>query len=977
MTLFPHKFLPRSLSGRVFAMFGLCMLVFLLFGLGMFYRYQFSQRLADTDQAANTIADITAQAIAHESLEGDATRVEQVMHLALAGSPLKSAAFRGPHGMTVLAAPPAKGPGAPAWLVHAIDRRMPDVVRKVEAGGQSIGVLGLAIDAAAIAAQLWDVAVQTAALVAAFALACYLLMRSTLRRWLANLQRLQHFENEVSAGEVTAEAPLLDDAPVEIQDAIHAINRTTASLRNQYGERIAHLMHTLLEHKRAMDQVASMCEVDKLGRIVDANEQFVRCCGIAREALAGMELATIGRPANASGLPWVPSPLVWTGEVTVSGAQGETQWFRTVVPILGADKAVEKYICIDIDITARKDFEQAILDNARRQTLIAALGQKALHASMLDELFAQAAATAAQGLNTRFAVLLEADTERNVAIARAVAGWPSQMNGTVYDCQAAVRTQGQPGLLPWSAPLRASSVVGCGLDVAIFRGTRLFGAIGVYDIGERTFTPVETDFLKSIATLVATALERHEAKSRLTFLDQYDQLTSLPNRRRLTRFLDDSIARAKSRADSCAVLLIDLDRFKDVNDTLGHTAGDELLVQAARRLLDCVRAGDVVGRLGGDEFAVVLPAAAQRRESRAVAAAIVESLGRPYRVQGQQVYATASVGIATWPGDGEAAEALIRNADNAMYSAKKAGRNTHSFYMPVMNEDATRRLRTEAELREALRREEFVLHYQPKVSLATGKLAGFEALLRWQHPVRGLVPPLEFIGILEDTGIIIPVGEWIIGQVCRQLLLWEREGAAPVPVAINLSARQFQQADLAQVIERIVGASGANPQLLEFELTESLLMADPESAAATLAAIKRLGMHLSIDDFGTGYSSLAYLKRFPLDTLKIDRAFVRDLPEDGDDAAITQAVISLAHHLSLKVVAEGVETLEQARTLHGYACDQIQGYYASRPLPAAECTALLARGQLIDRALLAAPPMRLVASDEAGHGAADGSAAAA
>jgi EAL domain-containing protein (putative c-di-GMP-specific phosphodiesterase class I) len=332
----------------------------------------------------------------------------------------------------------------------------------------------------------------------------------------------------------------------------------------------------------------------------------------------------------------------------------------------------------------------------------------------------------------------------------------------------------------------------------------------------------------------------------------------------------------------------------------------------------------------------------------------VHALGQPFSVQGQQVYATASVGIASWPGDGIDADALLTSADTAMYSAKNSGRSRHAFYSAGLNEQAARRLRTEAELRQAVEHEQFELYYQPKIDLASGKLAGFEALLRWNHPERGLVAPLEFISILEDTALIIPLGEWIIGQVCRQHTLWQGAGLDPVPVAVNLSARQFHQDDLAEVIARIVGAAGIDPRLVEFELTESMLVTDPQAAAATLAAIKELGMCLSVDDFGTGYSSLAYLKRFPLDTLKIDRAFVRDLPGDADDAAITQAVVSLAHHLSLKVVAEGVENLEQMRALFAYGCDQVQGYYTGRPLPAAQCGELLARGQVFEPALLAA-----------------------
>jgi predicted signal transduction protein with EAL and GGDEF domain len=354
-----------------------------------------------------------------------------------------------------------------------------------------------------------------------------------------------------------------------------------------------------------------------------------------------------------------------------------------------------------------------------------------------------------------------------------------------------------------------------------------------------------------------------------------------------------------------------------------------------------VRDGDVVARLGGDEFAIVLPHLDEQDTAGAIAAGIIDALARPFVLQGQEIFVSASIGIACHPHDGASADVLLKSADIAMYSAKNNGRNNYRFYQPEMNEKAAQRLLVESQLRAALERGQFVLHYQPKAALAGGAIKGFEALLRWQHPERGLVAPPGFIGILEDTGLIIPAGEWVIGEVCRQLLQWQREGRAPLPVAVNLSARQLQQADLAARLERIVRASGVDPRLIEIELTESMLMADPEAAVATLSALKALGMRLSVDDFGTGYSSLAYLKRFPLDALKIDRTFVRDLPGDLDDAAITRAVIRLAHSLGLEVVAEGVETVEQLRLLEQYRCDQIQGYYIGRPAPAAECAAFL------------------------------------
>jgi diguanylate cyclase (GGDEF)-like protein len=392
-------------------------------------------------------------------------------------------------------------------------------------------------------------------------------------------------------------------------------------------------------------------------------------------------------------------------------------------------------------------------------------------------------------------------------------------------------------------------------------------------------------------------------------------------------------------------MFIDLDRFKNINDMLGHGVGDQLLVQAAKRLLACARAGDVVARLGGDEFALVLPAGADDGIAAALAGRVIDALAQPFYLVGQPLYVSASVGIATYPENGRDAETLLKNADTAMYGAKNGGRNNYQFYVAEMHENAAQRLQTETQLRLALERGEFLLHYQPKLDLATGAISGFEALLRWHHPQRGLVPPLEFIDILEDTGLILPVGEWVIGEVCRQLGTWEADGMRVAPVAINLSARQLQQADLAGAVERIVHGAGVDPALLEFELTESMLMADPEGAVEILTRIKALGMRLSVDDFGTGYSSLAYLKRFPLDALKIDRTFVRDLPDDPDDAAITKAVIRLAHSLSLKVVAEGVENVAQLRELELYDCDEIQGYYVSRPLPAAGCAALLAGAQ--------------------------------
>jgi diguanylate cyclase (GGDEF)-like protein len=531
-------------------------------------------------------------------------------------------------------------------------------------------------------------------------------------------------------------------------------------------------------------------------------------------------------------------------------------------------------------------------------------------------------------------------------LLRAGAGRLANAVGLQLACppdQALV--QGDAARHAWFAPLTTLHAIDTGIDTPVVCGERTFGVLGVYGAHGHHFGADDANFLHGVANILATAVERQEARNSLTWLAQYDPLTNLPNRRRLATCLEDAIAQAGRAGRRAAVMFIDLDRFKNINDMLGHGVGDQLLVQAARRLQACAREGDVVARLGGDEFALVLPALADDTDASAVAARIVETLAQPFYLEGQPLFVSASVGIATYPENGRDAETLLKNADTAMYGAKNGGRNNYRFYLAEMHENAAQRLQTETQLRQALERNEFLLHYQPKLDLSTGTISGFEALLRWHHPQRGLVPPLEFIDILEDTGLILPVGAWVIGEVCRQLKAWQAQGMAVPPVAINLSARQLQQADLAGAVERIVVRAGVDPALLEFELTESMLMENPEAAVDTLTRIKALGMRLSVDDFGTGYSSLAYLKRFPLDALKIDRTFVRDLPDDPDDAAITKAVIRLAHSLNLKVVAEGVENEAQIRELELYDCDEIQGYYVGRPLPAQGCADLLAGAQ--------------------------------
>ena len=925
---------PKTLVGRIFGLFSLGMLFFTAASLGAFYHFQYLQHIEETQDAANNLVEVASRAVEDSALIGDYDTVKRTLSTMMLRSPFRTASFidLGGGRIEVDAAPNGTPDSAPDWLRARVRDELYDVNRVVAVGGRDYGVLRLSFDDNKLASQLWLLLLQSAALAAVVLGIILSTARVLLAHWLENLGNLRFYDADGAlAG---ARAALSGDTPLEIREAIEAVDRSAASMRDKYGQRIAALMNSLVQYKSALDQAAIVCEVDRDGKVLAVNDQFVRQSGYLREQL-------LGRPLAQTGGAWIPSDEVWSGEVGIPGVDGERQWFRTIVPIFDAGGILEKYICIDFDISERKQFEAVIVRNAMRQGLIARLGRKALEAGPLPALFELATVLACDGIGVPHAALVAFDPESGMACLGAAAGFPSGAAGARFAC--APGPAASAGLAQWGAQVLGADRAGSSIDTVIVCGARPFGALAVYDAPQRTFQEDEDGFLNSLVNILATAIEREDARNRLTWLAQFDTLTGLPNRHRLSTCLDEAIDAAATTGARAGVMFIDLDRFKSVNDMLGHSAGDELLAQAGRRLLDCVGSADVVARLGGDEFAVVLPRFGSTAEAEQIAQRIVAALAEPFLLQGQQLFVSASIGIAAWPDDGRDAAALLRSADTAMYSAKHNGRNNYRFYLASMNENAAQRLQMERELHLAIERGEFELHYQPKIRLANGALSGFEALLRWRHPERGLVAPIEFITILEETGMILPVGEWVIGQVCRQLRLWGAAYGTVPPVAINLSARQLTFAGLPDVVRDIVHEAGVDPRLLEFELTESMLMVDPEAAVTILHALKGQGMRLSVDDFGTGYSSLAYLKRFPLDALKIDRTFVRDLPDDADDAAITKAVISLAHSLNLKVVAEGVESLAHLDALRSYGCDEIQGYYISRPLPAEGCTLLLAQ----------------------------------
>jgi diguanylate cyclase (GGDEF)-like protein/PAS domain S-box-containing protein len=444
--------------------------------------------------------------------------------------------------------------------------------------------------------------------------------------------------------------------------------------------------------------------------------------------------------------------------------------------------------------------------------------------------------------------------------------------------------------------------------------------------------------------------ERRLAQERLTHLAQYDRLTGLPNRTLFYHSLAEAIAQARDKAARVVLLFIGLDRFKNVNDSLGAALGDELLRQFSGRLVQCVQIRDTVGRMGNDEFALILSQAHDQQQAVELAGEVRERLRAPFDLHGQEAALTASIGIALYPDDADEPETLVRYANTAMARAKQAGRDCYRFFTAAMNAQVLVRLDLELALRRALDQDEFELFYQPKVDLHTGCLSGVEALLRWRRPGHGLVSPAEFVPVLEETGLIVRVGAWVIDCACRQIAAWCDAKVGAVHVAVNVSSRQFAEGDLEGEVRRALERHKVSPALLELELTESALMSNAERTVLLLGELKRIGVKIAIDDFGTGYSSLAYLQRFPIDKLKIDIAFVRNITTNAGDAAIALAVISMAHSLRMRVIAEGVETPAQLEYLRRHRCDEMQGYYFSRPLPGAELGALVESGKTLPAA---------------------------
>lgn len=627
---------------------------------------------------------------------------------------------------------------------------------------------------------------------------------------------------------------------------------------------------------------------------------------------------------------------VWRGELHNRKKNGELYWeAATLSPVKDDKGEITHFVGVKQDITSRKEAEEKLRlwKRALESSVNAITITDATHPDFpyvyvnpAFERITGYSATEALGKNGRFLQNEDTDQPELENIRRAA---KEQRDG-----RALLRNYRKDGSLFWN---------------------------------ELYISPVRNDagVVTHYIGIQNDVTERKQYEEQLAYQSAHDTLTRLPNRNLAQDRLAQGIIFARRANRQLALLFVDLDNFKVINDSLGHNVGDQLLQVMAHRISDCVRGGDTVARLGGDDFAVVLTDVSQEEDISRVAHKILAAIAKPAMIESHQLTVTCSIGISLFPRDGEDPSTLLKNADAAMYKAKEQGRNSIQYYTAEINSRVFQRLMLENSLRAALERNEFALHYQPQVSLLNGQVIGMEALLRWQHAELGMISPVNFIPLAEDTGLITPIGAWVLRTACKQTKAWHDAGLPPVRIAVNISGRQFRE-NIPQLVEQVLAESGLPPQYLELEITESVAMQHAETTEQTLGVLRDMGVRLSIDDFGTGYSSLSYLKRFPINKLKLDQSFVRDIISDPDDAAISSAIIALAHGMKLEVIAEGVETESQLSFLRSHGCDAIQGYYFSRPVAPDQMEQLLRDGRHLDLPGVTEGPVRtlLLVDDE-------------
>ena len=639
---------------------------------------------------------------------------------------------------------------------------------------------------------------------------------------------------------------------------------------------------------------------------------------------------------------------------------GRVVWIRDDSVIVTGERDELRWHGVLSDISERKQFEAELERRAAQQAAVALLGEHALEGANTEELMHQALTSAAQMLGGDKVTIAELLADEDCLVLRAGLGWADAAIGSF---RLAIGEGSQSGYtlltgMPvvvedWLTEQRFERPAALlkdnmrsGLTVKIEgRSGGPFGVFAIQSAQPRRFSERDVDFLQALANVLADALERQATEDAIRDRALHDPLTGLPNRVLFVDRLEHALARLGRQQSLCAILFLDLDHFKLVNDSLGHQVGDELLAAAAPRLKQALRSSDTVARFGGDEFGVLLEDVASERDAIETAERIAAIFARPFVLSGSEHFVTTSIGIALARG-GEQADELIRDADAAMYRAKDRGRARYEVFDEGMRGRAIERLRVENDLRRALERGELRLEYQPVVSLLDFAIVGVEALLRWRHPERGEISPAEFIPIAEENGLIEPLGRWVLEQACRQAALWyqARPDAAPITMSVNLSAVQVTRRSLPDIVASVLRTTGLDPACLSLEITETVMVRDADGLGEVLKALKALGVRLVLDDFGTGYSSLSYLTRLPLDVLKVDRSFVDGLGSEPRDTEITETIIAMSRALSLEVVAEGVETADHVRELSRLGCGMAQGFHFSRAVPAEEITRALEHG---------------------------------
>jgi diguanylate cyclase (GGDEF)-like protein/PAS domain S-box-containing protein len=636
--------------------------------------------------------------------------------------------------------------------------------------------------------------------------------------------------------------------------------------------------------------------------------------------------------------------LIWMRDdaVLLRGTHGESLWHGVLS-----------------DITERKLAEAELERRAAQQSAVARLGEHALEGATTTELMQEAVADAVELLEARISLVAELMPDQSSFVLRAATGLPeialsdqvlpagneSQAGYTILSAGPVIVSDNETERRFTQAPILKNAGARCGLTVAIEGRNGPFGVLGIHWLEPRDFHAGQVDFAQALANVLADAFERQATEDDIRHRALHDGLTGLPNRVLFLDRLQQALARMRRRSTLSAVLFLDFDRFKLVNDSMGHKVGDELLAAAAPRLKQALRSSDTVARFGGDEFAILLEDIAGEHDAIDSAERIASVFTRPFVLAGQEHFVTTSIGIALAEG-GELAEDLVRDADAAMYRAKDRGRARYELFDEVMRGRAMSRLRVENDLRRALERDELRLIYQPVVSLRDDSIVSVEALVRWQHPLRGTVQPADFVPVAEESGLIEPIGRWVLEHACRQAAKWyhARPDAAPLSMSVNLSAVQLENRSLADVVATTLRGCSLDPGCLSLEITESVMLGQSDGLSDALDSLKAIGVRLVLDDFGTGYSSLAYLTRLPLDALKVDRSFVDGLGIEARDTAITEAIIAMSHALSLEVVGEGAETELQIAELRRLGCDLAQGFHFSRPVSASEITRMLEHG---------------------------------